>query len=72
MRFTYFHDNRLLTGLYKQETEMRRRKDERCIKKQTDIDRHGTVTTSTTLQIILDLCIPEKELAKTSSQISFI
>ncbi len=26
----------------------------------------------TTLQIILDLCIPEKELAKTLSQISFI
>jgi hypothetical protein len=26
----------------------------------------------TTLQIILDLCIPEKELAKTRSQISFI
>ncbi len=25
-----------------------------------------------TLQIILDLCIPEKELAKTRSQISFI
>jgi hypothetical protein len=24
------------------------------------------------LQIILDLCIPEKELAKTCSQISFI
>jgi hypothetical protein len=24
------------------------------------------------LQIILDLCIPEKELAKTRSQISFI
>jgi hypothetical protein len=24
-----------------------------------------------TLQIILDLCIPEKELAKTCSQISF-
>jgi hypothetical protein len=25
-----------------------------------------------TLQIILELCIPEKELAKTRSQISFI
>ncbi len=25
-----------------------------------------------TLQVILDLCIPEKELAKTRSQISFI
>jgi hypothetical protein len=28
-----FHDNRLLTGLYKQETEILRRKDEGCIKK---------------------------------------
>jgi hypothetical protein len=27
---------------------------------------------ASTLQIILDLCIPEKELAKTRSQISFI
>ncbi len=50
MRLTYFHDNRQLTGLYKQETEIRRRKDERCMKKQTDIDRHGTVTTSTSSQ----------------------
>ncbi len=50
MRLAYFHDNRLLTGLYKQETEIPRRKDERCIKKQTDIDRHGTVTTSTSSQ----------------------
>jgi hypothetical protein len=50
VRLTYFHDTRLLTGLYKQETEIRRRKDEGCIKKQTDIDRHGTVTTSTSSQ----------------------
>ncbi len=28
--------------------------------------------TFTALQIILDLCIPEKELAKTRSQMSFI
>jgi hypothetical protein len=50
VRLTYFHDNRLLTGLYKQETEIRRRKDECCIKKQTDIDRHSTVTASTSSQ----------------------
>jgi hypothetical protein len=50
VRLTYFHDNPLLTGLYKQETEIRRRKDEGCIKKQTDIDPHGMITTSTSSQ----------------------
>jgi len=50
VRLTYFHDNRLLTGLYKQETEIHRRKDEHCIKKQTNIDRHGTATISTSSQ----------------------
>ncbi len=33
VRLTYFHSNRLLTGLYKQETEIRWRKDKGCIKK---------------------------------------
>ncbi len=33
------------------------------------VSRHGPMNA---LQIILDLCIPEKELAKTCSQISFI
>jgi hypothetical protein len=32
----------------------------------------STGTGTYTLQIILDLCIPEKELAKPRSQISFI
>jgi hypothetical protein len=33
VRFAYFHPNRLLTGLYKQETEILRRKDDGNIKK---------------------------------------
>ncbi len=37
----YFHANRLLTWLYKRETEIHWRKDNGNIKKQTDIDRHG-------------------------------
>ncbi len=41
VRLAYFHTNRLLTGLYKTETEIRWRKDDNKIKKQTDIDRHG-------------------------------
>ncbi len=41
VRLTYFHTNRLLTGHYKTETEIRWRKDDNRIKKQTDIDRHG-------------------------------
>ncbi len=41
VRLAYFHPNRLLTGLYKQETEILWRKDDGNIKKQTDIDRHG-------------------------------
>ena len=41
MRLAYFHPDRLLTGLYKQETEMLGSKDDGSINKQTDIDRHG-------------------------------
>ncbi len=41
VRLAYFHTNRLLTGLYKTETEIRGRKDDNKIKKHTDIDRHG-------------------------------
>jgi hypothetical protein len=33
---------------------------------------HQGLLETNALQIILDLCIPEKELAKTRSQISFI
>ncbi len=40
---TNFHTNRLLIELYKQETEIRCRKDDGFIKKQTDIDHHGPV-----------------------------
>ncbi len=43
VRLTYFYSNRLLTGLYKQETEILWRKDDGNIKKQTDIDRHSPV-----------------------------
>jgi hypothetical protein len=43
VRLAYFHTNRLLTELYKQETEIRCRKDDGNIKKLTDIDRHGPV-----------------------------
>ncbi len=46
VRLAYFHTNRLLTGLYKTETEIRWRKDDNKIKMQTDIDRHGAVTPS--------------------------
>jgi hypothetical protein len=35
-------------------------------------DVRGIGSSPGALQIILDLCIPEKELAKTRSQISFI
>jgi hypothetical protein len=41
VRLAYFHANRLLTGLYKTEKEIRWRKDDGNIKKQTDNDRHG-------------------------------
>jgi hypothetical protein len=44
MRLAHFHANRLLTWLYKQETEILRRKDDGNIKKQIDIDRHGPKT----------------------------
>jgi hypothetical protein len=50
-RLTYFHANRLLFGLYKQETEILRRKDDGNIKKYTDIDRHGPKTSSITSQL---------------------
>jgi hypothetical protein len=36
VRLAYFHSNRLLTDLYKKETEIRWRKDDNKIKKQTD------------------------------------
>ncbi len=42
--------NRLLIELYKQETEIRWRKDDGYIKKQTDIDRHSSVSPSTRSQ----------------------
>ena len=41
MRLAYFNPDRLLTGLYKQETEILWSKDDGNINKQTDIDRHG-------------------------------
>ncbi len=41
VRLAYFHPNRLLTELYKQEMEILRRKDDGNIKKQTNINRHG-------------------------------
>jgi hypothetical protein len=41
VRLAYFHPDRLLTGLYKQETEILGSKDHGNINKQTDIDRHG-------------------------------
>ncbi len=41
MRLAYFHPDRLLTGLYKQETEIPWSKDDSNINKQTDIDCHG-------------------------------
>ncbi len=41
VRLAYFHPNRLLTGLYKQEMEILWKKDDGNIKKQTDIDRHS-------------------------------
>ncbi len=50
VRLTYFQTNRLLNELYKQETEIRWRKDDGYIKKQTDIDRHSTVSPSTSSQ----------------------
>jgi hypothetical protein len=41
VRLAYFHPNRLLTGLYTQETEILLRKNNGNIKKQTEIDRHS-------------------------------
>ncbi len=41
VHFTYFQANRLLTELYKQETEMRWRKADGHIKNWTDIDRYS-------------------------------
>ncbi len=40
----------ILTGLYKWETEIRWRKDDNKIKKQTDIDRHGPKPSSNSSQ----------------------
>ncbi len=50
VRLTYFHTNRLLKELYKQEAEIGWRKDDGYIKKQTDIDRHSPVSPSTSSQ----------------------
>jgi hypothetical protein len=50
VRLTYFHTNHILTGLYKTETEIRWRKDDNKIKKQTDIDRHGPKPSSNSSQ----------------------
>ncbi len=44
VRLTYFHTNRLLNELYKQETEICSRKYVGYIKKQTDIDGHSPVS----------------------------
>jgi hypothetical protein len=46
----YFHTNRLLTGLYKEETEIHWRKDDGNIKQKTDIDRHGPKPSSKSSQ----------------------
>jgi hypothetical protein len=51
VRLAYFHTNRLLFGLYKQETEILRTKDEGNIKKLTDNDRHGPKPSSNTCQL---------------------
>ncbi len=50
VRLTFFHTNRLLNELYKQETEIRWRNDDVYIKKETDIDRHSPVSPSTRSQ----------------------
>ncbi len=52
MRLTYFHTNRLLTELYKQETEICCRKDDGFIKKWTDINRHGQVQPSNICRLL--------------------
>jgi hypothetical protein len=44
------HANCLLTRLYKTETEIRGRKDDDNIQKQTDIDRHGPKPSSISSQ----------------------
>jgi len=46
----YFHTNRLLIELYKQEMEIRCRKEDNKVKKQTDIDRHGPKPSSNSSQ----------------------
>ncbi len=51
MGLAYFHTNRLLIELYKQETEIRCRKDDGPIKKYTDIDHHDLVPYSISRQI---------------------
>jgi hypothetical protein len=50
MRLAYFQTNRLYTGLYKTEPEIRWRKDDNKIKEQTDIDRHGPKPSSNSRQ----------------------
>jgi hypothetical protein len=51
MCLTYLQANRLLFGLYKQETEIHRRKDDVNIKKQTDINHHGLKPSLKTSQL---------------------
>ncbi len=50
VHLTYFHTNRLLTGLYKMEIEICWRKDDNKIKKQIDIDRQGPKPSSNSSQ----------------------
>jgi hypothetical protein len=56
VRLTYFHANRLLFGLYKQDTEILRRKDDG--KKERGIDRHGPKPSSNTSQLSDPLIFP--------------
>ncbi len=49
VRLAFIHTNRILTGLYKTETEIRLRKDDHKIEMQTYIDRHGPKPSSITL-----------------------
>ncbi len=50
VRLAYFHTNCLLIELYKQEMEIRCRKKDNKVKKETDIDRHGPKPSSNSSQ----------------------
>jgi hypothetical protein len=50
VRLAFFHTNQLLIELDKQEKEIRCRKDDRPIKKLTNIDHHGPVPYSLSTQ----------------------